>query len=122
MNPDNFQVWRPLDVGSTFVMTVSGDDNFYNIIVVVDANGVQEAIWRHEDLQNNKGPQKRTIAANDICTFSVLLNVTQEPKEGDSVSVSAHIEKGGATDPNFDLEWDFSHVGNFPITIFAQNL
>jgi hypothetical protein len=55
MNPDNFQVWRPLDVGSTFVMSTSGDDNFYNITVVVNANGKQEAIWRHNDFM--KAPQ-----------------------------------------------------------------
>jgi len=120
MNPDNFQVWRPLDVGSTFVMSTSGDDNFYNITVVVNANGKQETIWRHNDFM--AAPQKRTIAANDICTFHVLLIVTQDPKSGPPVSVAAHVENDGTTDPNFDLQWDFTHAGQFPITIFAQNL
>src|SRR5690348_2840374 len=103
MNCDNFQVWRPLPVNSNFVIKATGNDAAFNVVVAVNANGVHEAVWRHEALVAGK---TRTIAANDICTFHVFVVVFHEPQTGDNIKIEAHIERpDGTTDPKFDCKW-----------------
>ena len=121
MNCDNFQVWRPLPVGSKFVISGSGDETLFNVSVGVNANGKPEAFWRHDDIV--PGPKERTIGAGDICTFNIMAVVTTDPPAGTPVELDAHIElPDGSTHPDFDCAWSFLHAGQFPITIFAQNL
>ena len=63
-------------IGSKFVISGSGDEDIFNVVVGVNANGSHEGVWRHHEVV--PGPKKRTIAANDRCVFNVLVLIFRE--------------------------------------------
>ncbi len=110
----NGTFWTNLPVGSKFVINASGDETLFNAAVGVNVNGTPEAVWKHKEIVAGK---KRTLAANENCTFHVLVNIFHEPTAGAPVVLNAHIEQvNGDPDPVRTCSSSFVHAGHFPIT------
>jgi len=113
--------WANLPVGSKFVIRASGDDSVYSIDVGVNVNGHKEGVWKHKDVASKTG-KKRPLAAGEICTFHVFVNVFHEPDAGKPVNVFANIEQpNGDADPVNKCSSSFPHAGQFPLTFFVTD-
>jgi hypothetical protein len=117
MSCENPTFWRKLPVNSKFVISADGDETLFNIVVGVNVNGAPEEIWRHNEIV--PGPRKRALAANEKCTFHVLVDLFHDPDAGTPVVVKAHVEKAdGAPDPDRTCSSSFLQAGHFPLTFF----
>jgi hypothetical protein len=117
MNCDNLQVWR-VPPRSKIVIGASGDENLFNVIAIVDANGQREGIRRHHEIMSGK---TREIQPNDKCLFTVHVTVTSDPPSGHPVTVKARVDlPDGSTPKNRDCSWEFLHAGQFTILIFVN--
>ncbi len=115
---DNIVTWGKIPAGSQFVLSAKGDENLFEVTAKVNANGVAEPDWQHEDIV--PGQKTRAINAGTHCAVHILIVVSADPQK--AIVLDAHIAAANGTiDANQSCSWNFQHAGQFAVTIFVSN-